>query len=88
MAACECGCRSGVGLPTRAASVRCLVTISELVGVALKPYSPQLMRTLMSGLEDQSPALRIEFAKAAGKLAKCSKTGDMICLLQHCCDAG
>ena len=52
------------------------MTISELVGVALKPYSPQLMRTLMSGLEDQSPALRIEFAKAAGKLAKCSKTGD------------
>jgi hypothetical protein len=69
-----CG-RSGVGLPTRGASIRCLVTLADIVTLALKPFSPQLVRMLLAGCDDKSPALRQEFAKAAGKLIKFSKTG-------------
>lgn len=75
----HCGCvvfvRSGVGLPTRGASIRCLVTLADIVTLSLKPYSPQVIRMLLAGLEDSSPALRLEFAKAAGRLIKFSKSG-------------
>ena len=64
--------RSGVGLPTRGASARFIVSLTSnvadgaLAAAAVKP----LLRVLMGTFEDASPTLRKEFTGAAAHLAR------------------